>query len=210
VSAKRVDRFLANSKTVAARINKFYRCPAEVVYPPVKTDYFKPTHEAPGDYFLSVSRLISYKRIDLVIKACIATKSKLKVVGTGPEEASLKELAVNAPWIEFLGRVSDEELPGLYTKAKAFLFAAEEDFGIVPVEAMSAGRPVIAYGKGGATESVAEGLSGVFFKEQTSESLAEVLVSFDPAAWNSHAIHDHATTFDKRVFSERIKKIIEG
>lgn len=210
VSASRVDQFVANSQTVADRIAKFYRMSAKVIFPPVTTDRFLPSNTDPGDYFLSVGRLISYKRVDLAVKAAKVAKLPLKVVGTGPEEAALKELAKDAPWIEFLGRVSDEDLQKLYAETKGFIFGAEEDFGIVPVEAMSAGRPIIAFGKGGATETVVQGKTGLFFSEQTTESLVETLLDFKNYTWNSAKIRAHAKEFDKKVFQEKMKELIES
>lgn len=209
VSASRVDRFLANSQTVEKRINKIYRKDATVVYPPVQTSKFALSTGKPGNYFLIVGRLISYKRVDLAIKACILTKQPLKIVGIGPEEAALRELAKDAPWIEFLGRLPDTQLAEVYAKARAFIFPAEEDFGIVPVEAMSTGRPVIAFGKGGATESVVEGKTGSFFMEQHERALAEVLEAFDVDAFDPQVIRARAEEFDESVFVDRMRSIIE-
>ncbi|MEI6477849.1 MAG: glycosyltransferase [bacterium] len=210
VSASRVDRFLANSQTVADRIAKIYRQDATVVYPPVNTSRFHVATDKPGDYFLSVGRLISYKRVDLAVEACIKTKQPLKIAGTGPESDSLKAMAKNAPWIEFLGRVPDAELEGLYQGARAFIFPAEEDFGIVPVEAMSVGRPVIAFGKGGATESVVEGVSGTFFDKQEGDSLGEKLTAFKDADWDPAAIRQQAERFDVELFKKTMKEIVDA
>lgn len=209
VSASRVDQFVANSQTVADRIGKFYRMPAEVIYPPVNTSAFKPNNKPSEKYFLSVGRLISYKRVDLAVRACMQTKSPLKVVGTGPELDSLKNMASKAPWIEFLGRVSDAELQDLYSKTKGFLFGAEEDFGIVPVEAMSAGRPIIAFGKGGATESIVDGSTGIFFSQQIPESMAEAIERFNSMQWSSEVIRNRSEAFDKSIFQKKMREIIE-
>ena len=209
VSADRVDQFVANSENVAGRIQKIYRKKAAVVYPPIDTERYQLSKEEPGDYFLSVGRLIGYKRIDLIIEACKKTRQPLKIVGKGPEKERLQKLAEGAPWIEFLGRLSDEELKKVYGKARAFVFAGEEDFGIVPVEAMAAGRPVVAYNKGGVTESVKEGVAGAFFAEQTVESLAEVLEKFDEKQYNSVHVREQAERFTKQVFQDRMRKIIE-
>jgi glycosyltransferase involved in cell wall biosynthesis len=209
-SAQRVDTFLANSGTIRDRIAKIYRMPSTVVYPPVHTDRFAPSTDPKDDYFVCVSRLIFYKRIDVIIKACLMSGKRLKIVGTGPEEAKLRSIAGDSPLIEFTGRVSDDELNILYTHAQAFLFASEEDFGIVAVEAMSAGTPVIAYGKGGVTESVIEGKTGTFFENQAAESLAPVLENFEASRFDTDFLHNHAKKFDISVFQEKMREIING
>lgn len=209
VSAERVDQFLANSQTVGDRITKIYRQPSEVVYPPVDVDRYTLSKEPVADYFLTVSRLIKYKRLDIIIEACKRTKKPLKIVGSGPDQDELRKLAEDAPWIQFTGRVSDAELKKMYGEAQAFIFAAEEDFGIVPVEAMACGRPVIAYGKGGVTETVEEGLTGTFFQEQTVESLVEVLEKFDQTQYNSVYVRERAERFGKSHFQEKMRAIIE-
>ena len=208
VSAERVDYFVANSETIAQRIKKIYRRDSEVVYPPVATTQFQAKNAKIGDYFLSVGRLIGYKRVDLLIQAAILAKKPLKIVGRGPEEEKLRELAKGAAWVEFMGRVSDAELANLYTEAQAFLFGGEEDFGIVAVEAMACGRPVIAYNLGGVTESVIAGKTGQFFDEQTAESLAAVLQSFHPDEYNSAIIRARAEEFDTNIFKENMKSMV--
>ncbi|MBU6388884.1 glycosyltransferase [Patescibacteria group bacterium] len=208
-SASRVDRFIANSQTVADRIAKIYRMPATVVYPPIHTDRFQILQEPTRDYFLSVNRLVGYKRVDVIIEACKKAKVTLKVTGGGPDEGRLRKLAGHDPHIEFLGRVPDKALQGLYGNARAFIQASEEDFGIVPVEAMAAGRPVIAYDKGGVRESVVAGKTGVFFGEQTVESLTAVLTDFSDD-WDSGAIRKRALEFDVEVFKEKMREVIEN
>jgi glycosyltransferase involved in cell wall biosynthesis len=211
VSSERPDRFLANSLTTQSRISKIYRRHSEVIYPPVNTAKYQPVAAAEiGDYALSVGQLVAYKRIDLIIEACIRRKQPLKIVGTGPEEAKLKALAAESPYIEFLGRVSDERLQEIYPRAKVFVFAAEEDFGIVPVEAMAAGRPIIAYGHGGVTESVEDGVSGVFFVEQTTDSLVAALDAFDPHAFNSRKIQAHADKYSVATFEGAIRQAVQS
>lgn len=209
VSAERVDQFVANSKTVAARIEKIYRQSSKVVYPPINVEKYELSTEEPGDYFITVSRLIMYKRLDIIIEACKKTKQPLKIVGNGPDKEKLMKLAEGAPWIQFMGRVSDAELKDLYAKARAFIFAAEEDFGIVPVEAMACGRPVIAYGRGGVTESVEEGATGAFFNEQTAESLAELLEKFAEKSYNSGYVRKQAERFNAERFKAEMRAIIE-
>lgn len=187
-AAVRVDHFVANSRNVAARIRKHYRRDAEVIYPPVNTSagFISDRIE---DYYLVVSRLVEYKRVDLAIAACRRLGRRLRIVGDGPQYAALKKQAGNS--VEFLGYVPDQELHEQYAHCRALLLPAEEDFGIVPVEAQSFGRPVIAYGRGGALESVtgpfaggevpSEACTGIFFAEQTSQSLCDALLAFEAA-----------------------------
>lgn len=208
VSAERVDTFIGNSQNVVDRIKKIYRRDAVVIYPPVNTDNYR-IFENVDDYFLTVGRLVEYKRVDLIIQACKQLNLPLKIVGEGPEEPRLRQLVGESTSIEFLGRVSDAELPELYGRAKAFIFPAEEDFGIVPVEAMSAGRPVIALGRGGARETVADGKSGLFFEEQTVQSLLSTLEKFKIEDFDPHVIKEHAEQFSLQNFSENIYKLVE-
>ncbi len=208
VSAVRPDQFIANSTTVQDRIAKIYRRDSVVISPPVDVDRFEVVDD-PSDYLLTVGRMVAYKRIDLIIDACKKAKKKLKVVGSGPEEPKLRRLAEDIPWIEFMGRVSDEELKYLYSHAKAFIFAAEEDAGIVPIEAMACGRPVIAYAKGGVTDVVVEGTHGTYFAEQTSESLIKALFHFESLTFDGKVIRKHAESYRSSVFKEKIRNVIE-
>lgn len=176
LAAQRVDRFVANSDYVGKRIRKFYRRESVTIHP------VTPVHATevgePKGYYLVVSRFVRYKRVDLAIEACNRLGRRLVVVGSGgEEEQSLRELA--GPTVEFMGRVSDGEMAGLYAGADAFLFPGIEDFGLTPVEAMGSGVPVIAYGEGGALETVEDGVTGLFFHEQTAESLAECIERFE-------------------------------
>ena len=159
-SAARVDRFAANSRNVRTRIWKTYRRESEVVYPPVDVNsfYWKPAE----DYFLAVSELVPYKRIDSLVRWFSMTGRRLKIAGAGPEYASLRAMA--APNVEFLGRVTDAELRELYARCRAFLLPGEEDFGLTPVEALASGKPVVALGRGGALETV-PGFGGLFYDE---------------------------------------------
>ncbi len=208
-SAMRVDHFIANSPVVAERIAKYYRREAVVIPPPVEAQRF-PFDPAtqPEDYFLIVSRLIPYKRIDLAIEACNLLQLPLVIIGSGRDEARLRKLA--GPTIRFTGRLSDEEVLHYYTHCRAFLFPGEEDFGITPLEAQAAGRPVIAYGAGGALASVVEGVTGLFFREQTAESLAAALAAFDERQFDPQAIRNHALEFDLPRFHRRILQFIEA
>ena len=192
ISANRVDAFIANSKYVASRIRKTYRRDAHVVYPPVDTDRFQ-LETQKDDYFLTVSRLVPYKRIGLIVDAFAEMPDKkLVVIGSGPELDGIKARAT--PNVEMMGYQSGEVVTEMMSHAKAFVFAAEEDFGIVPVEAQACGTPVIAYGKGGATETVVHGETGILFDKQTTESIKEAVETllmneqrFDPARIRAHS-----------------------
>lgn len=209
VAADRVDYFLANSEYVAARIKKYYgRDTVKVIYPPVDVDKFKPTDKKNiKDYYLFVSRLVGYKKCDLVIEAFNDLGLPLKIIGRGPEKKFLEKNANKN--IEFLGYLTDEEIKKYYAEAKAFVFAAEEDFGIVPVEAMAAGRPVIAYGRGGATESIIDGVTGLFFHEQTPQCLINAIKNFNPDDYNPNKIREHALKFSAEKFRAEFKKMVE-
>lgn len=209
ISAERVTHYIANSQCVANRIQKYYRKDSTVIYPPVDISRFY-VNEKVEDYFLIVSRLLPYKRFDIAIEAFRDLKISLKIIGEGPDEKRLKKLARNAPNIEFLGRLSDEKIPEYYSKCQAFIFPSEEDFGIVQVEAMASGRPVIAYRAGGALEVVEDGKTGVFFDEQTPESLKKAIIEFRKSQFDSQYIRDHAARFNKDIFKENILSFVEG
>ncbi|KKS26288.1 MAG: Glycosyl transferase group 1 [Parcubacteria group bacterium GW2011_GWA2_42_11] len=206
-AAERVDHFIANSNFVASRVKKYYNRQAEVIYPPVKTKYFE-SNGAGGDYFFIISRFLSYKKIDLAVKAFNQLGWPLKIAGDGPEKKRLQKIAREN--IEFLGLVDDERLKQLYAGCRAFVFAQEEDFGITLVEAMSAGRPVIAYRAGGALEIVKEGESGIFFDEQTETSLLAALKEFDNLVFSADRVRAAAAKFDKEVFKQKIKDYINN
>ncbi|MHB8597620.1 MAG: glycosyltransferase [Ktedonobacteraceae bacterium] len=208
-SAMRVDHFIANSPVVAERIQKYYRRDAIVIPPPVEASrfIFDPLTQ-PEDYFLVVCRLIPYKRIDLAIEACNRLKLPLVIIGNGRDEERLKKMA--GPTIRFMGRLSDDEVLHYYAHCRAFLFPVEDDFGITPLEAQAAGRPVIAYGVGGALASVIDGITGVFFHEQTVDSLASVLATFDEHSFDTQVIRNHALEFDMPRFRRRILQFIEA
>jgi len=205
LAAERVDRFIAISTEVQRRIAKYYRRDSEIIYPPVDTDRFKPA-ASHDDYFLVVGRLVPYKRIDLVVQACTRLHLPLKVGSTGRDMARLQAMA--GPTVEFLGHVPDDALPDLMTRCQAFLFPGAEDFGIAPVEAMAAGRPVVAYAYGGALDTVVEGVSGTLFREQTVESLCDALQRFDPDAYDPSVIRRHAEQFDTTVFRQKISDYV--
>ncbi len=206
MASMRVDHYLANSRTVAHRIRKFYRRECDVVHPPVDTSRF---HISPqiDDYYLMVTRLAPYKRLDLAVLACTKLNRRLKIVGAGRYAKELKKIA--GPTIEFLGRVSDAALPDLLARAKAYIMPGEEDFGIAPVEANASGRPVIAYAAGGALDSQIDGVTGVLFQEQTVEGLMEAMQRADDIAFHPHTIRTHAEKFDTECFKIEIQHAIE-
>ncbi|HEY3268024.1 MAG TPA: glycosyltransferase [Armatimonadota bacterium] len=205
-AADRVDYWMANSRVVQQRIAKFYRRSSTVIHPPVNTTRFQPA-SGHDDYYLVLSRLIGYKRIDLAVEACTRLGKRLIVAGSGRDAESLKRLA--GPTVEFVGRVNDEQMRTLYARCKAFLFPGEEDFGITPLEAMASGRPVIAYGAGGALDTVIPGVTGSFFIEPTVDSLAAALTAFDPDVYDPAAIRAHAEGFDSALFRQRIQDFVE-
>lgn len=206
-SAQRVDYFLANSYNVARRIRKYYRRDATVIYPPVETSRYQPVAQAEvGDHFLVVSRLIGYKRVDLVIDACNRLGASLRIVGDGPELAALRKKA--GPSTRFLGRLSDTQVADEYARCRALVFAGEEDFGLTPLEAMASGRPVVAYGAGGALESVVEGKTGLFFAEQSSDALAAALTAIGQMTFDPDTLRAHAMRFDIAVFEQRLREFV--
>jgi glycosyltransferase involved in cell wall biosynthesis len=199
----RIDHLVANSNYVAKRINKYYKRDAEVIHPPVNTDFFSPNGKESEDFYVVFSRFVPYKRIDLAIKACTDMRKRLVVIGDGEQRDYLKSIAGKT--IEFTGRIPDEEVRDYLQRCKAMIFSAEEDFGIVPVEAQACGRPVIAYGKGGALETVKSGVTGVHFNNQTVPSLKKAIVDFEKIEFNQKDILNHAKYFSKDRFKEEIK-----
>ncbi len=214
LAADRVDVFVANSKTVQARIAKYYRRNSTVIYPPVETEKFSikdlATQKPEDKYFLAGCRLAPYKRIDLVIEAfkILGSEYKLKIFGDGVDLERLKILAAGATNVEFLGRVSEEEKAQLFQSAQAFINPQEEDFGITVVESMASGRPVIAYERGGATETVIEGKTGLFFNEQKAPALVAAIKRFADLNFNSEEIRAHAEQFSVANFKAQITEFI--
>lgn len=204
VSAVRVDRFIANSSVVAQRIRRYYGRDAEVIPPPVDLASYQPT--PPEDFYLTGGRLVPYKRIDLAVRACSALGLPLVVFGDGRARAELEAMA--GPTIRFTGRVSEQELRDLYRRCRGYITAADEDAGIQTVEAMAAGRPVIALAAGGALESVVEGLTGSFFHEQSAAALAVALAGTRSTTWDADAIRAHAEKFSRERFRARIAEVI--
>lgn len=206
-TANRPDLYVANSRYTAQRVQELYGRKAEVVYPPVAIGPYEDAGRAAEvePYFLTVSRLDSYKRVDLIVAACTRLGLPLKVAGRGPELESLRAIA--GPTVEFLGFVPTAELPGLMASCRAFLFSAEEDFGIAPVEAQAAGRPVLAFGAGGCLETVIPSVTGEHFAEQSAECLIEALQRFVPERYDPARIRQHAAGFSEPLFRQRINAL---
>ena len=206
-SAERVDHIISNSRFVANRIRKYYRKESTVIHPPVNVSQFYLSKEPSKDYFLMVGRLIAYKRHDIAIEAFNALGLPLKIIGRGPELERLKKLA--GPTIEFLGRVPEEVLPRYYAECRGFIFPQEEDFGIVAIEAMASGKPLIAYRGGDIVEHMEEGKMGEYFDEQTKESLIGAIKRFQEAEYDPAYIQAKALPFDKERFKATIKDYLE-
>ena len=207
-STERAQGLIANSRFVADRIRRFWNREADaVVYPPVETERFVPAAEGPDDYALIVSALVPYKRIELAVSAFSRLKRPLWIAGDGPELARLRSLAGES--VRFLGSVAHEALPGLYARARFFVLPGEEDFGIAPVEAQAAGRPVLALGRGGALETVIDGETGAFFAEPVIDSLIEGIAAMDQLQPDPARIRAHAMRFDVRRFGPELRSEID-
>jgi glycosyltransferase involved in cell wall biosynthesis len=205
-ASRQPDHFVANSKAVAERIRKVYHRSAEVIHPPIETERFRPAGR-PEDYYLVLSRLVSYKRIDLAVKACTQRGKKLLVIGDGPDRRSLEAMA--GPTVSFLGRASDEQVEYYAARCRALLFPGEEDFGMAPVEVAAAGRPTIAYRAGGALETVVENSTGLFFDEPTPESLGDAMDTLERQQWSSSELRKHSKSFSVPVFHERFRAFLK-
>jgi glycosyltransferase involved in cell wall biosynthesis len=200
-AAQRVDHFVAISREIQDRIRRYYRRESSIIHPPVETRRFHPSLER-DDYYLIVSRLIPYKRIDLAVRAFNRLERPLIIAGDGRDRDALEALA--GPNVSFLGYVPDEELPGLFARCRAYVLPGEEDFCIAPVQAQAAGRPVIAYGAGGALDTVIAGETGTFFDAQTPDALAETVRAFDPSTIDPDACQVNAERFSAEVFREKL------
>ena len=208
IAAERVDYYISNSYTIQERIQKYYHKESTVIYPPVDvSDFYTVPKEEVKDYFLAGGRIVPYKRFDLLVEAFNKLGKPLKIFGNGPALAELKRKANDN--IEFVGRVSDEELRKLYAECSGFINPQEEDFGITMIEAMSAGRPIIAYAKGGAQEIVEHGKTGILVEYQTWEDFADALIGFDKMAFDPELIRNTALTFGEERFKNSIRSFVE-
>ncbi len=207
LAADRVDKFIANSNFIATRIKKYYRRNSVVIYPPVDVEKYSIADKL-DNYFLIGCRLAPYKRVDIAIEAFKESGKKLKIFGDGVDLLRLKEIAKGCENIEFIGRISEEEKRELFRHCQAFIHPQEEDFGITPVEAMAAGRPVIAYKRGGALETIIEGKTGLFFNEQTSASLKEACEKFNPDNFNPQEIREWAEKFSTARFKDELQEYV--
>ena len=205
-TADRPDRYVANSQYVAGRIGRYYNRVASVVHPPVDTDFFKPDAARPRDHYLIVSALVPYKRVELAIDACSLLGRPLVIAGDGPDRARLERAA--GPSVTFAGSRSDEEIRDLYRSAHAVLLPGEEDFGIVPVEAQACGTPVIALARGGALETVRDGITGVLVAEPAAPAFAQAIERTEQITWDRAAIRANAERFTESVFAAGFMRVV--
>jgi glycosyltransferase involved in cell wall biosynthesis len=206
-SARRVDHFIANSEFVRRRIRQYYGRDADVIFPPVDTRFFTPSTETTREsFYLAAGAMVSYKRFDVILEAFQRIDRPLLVAGNGPEFHRLRRLAGTN--VQFLGWVSDSELRQLYRRARAFVFAAREDFGIMPVEARSCGCPVIGFADGGVQETVRDGISGVLFGKQEANAIAEAIGRFENSTWSSEQVRWGVEEFGRERFKEQIRRFI--
>ena len=197
------------SRHVAARVRRAWGREARVLYPPVRTAFFRPVEpDAIGDVYLCVSALTPYKRVDVAVDACTRLGRRLDVVGAGPELARLRRRA--GPTVRFLGWQPDEAVRRTVARCRAFLFPGEEEFGIAPLEATAAGRPVVAYRRGALTETVVDGVTGLFFREQTADALADAIRRAEATAWHPERIRAHALRFGEEVFRAEMAAFVEA
>ncbi|HKB68253.1 MAG TPA: glycosyltransferase [Pyrinomonadaceae bacterium] len=206
-AAQQPNFYIANSRLVAKRIKEIYGREAFVIPPPIEVDRFQMSSVV-DDYYLVLSRLVPYKRIDLAIEACNRLGRRLVIIGDGPDRARLEKLA--GPQTQFLGRQSDSQVNHYASRCRALLFTGEEDFGMVPLEVNAAGRPVIAFRGGGAMETVVDGITGVFFNQPTSASLEGAMEDFESRRWHQQSLRKHAEKFDRSVFTFRILQFLSS
>jgi glycosyltransferase involved in cell wall biosynthesis len=205
-TAHRVDRFLANSRYVAGRIRRYYNRDADVLHPPVDTTFFTPGDAAPDGGVLAVSALVPYKRLDLAIAAADRVGRPLTIIGTGPDEARLRALA--GPNVTFLGRVSEDQLLQAYRRASAVILPGEEDFGLVPVEAMACATPVVALGRGGAAETILDGVTGALVAESTGDAFADGLDRVLRRPLDRNALRERALDFSPDQFTSTFRDLV--
>lgn len=205
-ASRQPDHFIANSQVVAERIRVAYGRSAEVIHPPIDIDRFRLSDEV-DDYYMVLSRMVSYKRLDLAVEACTRLGRNLVVVGSGPHSSSLRSIA--GPTVRFAGRLPDAEVARLAARCRALLFPGEEDFGMAPLEVAAAGRPTIAFRAGGAMETILDGSTGLFFEQQTPESLMDAIERFERVDWSPSEIRQQAEGFSVPVFRQRMCRFLE-
>ncbi len=205
-ASRQPDHFVANSMVVAERIRRAYGRTAEVIHPPIDIDRFHLSDADSEDFYVVLSRLVSYKRIDLAVQACTELNKKLLVVGDGPDRQRLELRA--GPSVKFLGRASDKDVEYYVSRCKALLFPGEEDFGMAPLELAAAGRPTIAFRAGGALETVVENVTGLFFDSQDAQSLMSAIERFERQSWSRFVLRKHAEGFSVEVFRDRFRNFM--
>ncbi|MBT4936683.1 glycosyltransferase [Candidatus Peregrinibacteria bacterium] len=209
-SAERPDKYIANSSTTQKRVSQYYRKESEVLYPPVRMDKFSLSKKK-KDYFLGLGRMVAYKRFDLIAEAFTKMPDKkLILAGSGPEFSRVEKIAKKSPNIILLSELSDTEVVKLYSEAQGFILPQKEDAGIVQLEAMASGTPVIAYKAGGALDVIQDGENGVFFKEQTAESLCEGVRRCEKISWDSKKIRESVKQYDVKEFQRRFENIVKA
>jgi glycosyltransferase involved in cell wall biosynthesis len=205
-AADQTDLFIANSTVVAERIREYYDRDSIIMFPPIDCSRFTLSHEA-GDYYVILSRMVGYKRVDLAVQACKELNRKLIVIGEGPDRERLEAMA--GEQTTFAGRLPDDQVSELLAHCKALLFPGEEDFGLTPLEAAASGRPCIAYGKGGSLDTIKDGVTGVLFPEPNVESMKEAMVRADAIAWDPQVLRTHAEKFDRVQFADKLVTYLE-
>ena len=207
-ASQRPDQMLAISSVVQSRISKYYRRRSNVVYPPT-TLLPRKRQKKRGNYYLVVSRLVPYKRIDLALEVCKRSRRHLHIVGVGSDAIRLLELAADSPYIHFEGEVDDRKLSELYSGARALICPQEEDFGLVSIEAQAHGTPVVSYARSGVAETVLDGKTGILFTEQTESGLLSALAASDKAKWNEKTIRSRALKFNKEAFQREFRRAVK-
>jgi glycosyltransferase involved in cell wall biosynthesis len=207
-TADRPHAYLTNSQHVASRIHRYYNRAAAVVYPPVDTAFYHPDGTMPREYALVVSALVPYKRIERAVEACRLARLPLKIVGSGPEFGRLRRIA--AEGVDLLGTRTDDEIRALYRRAAVVVMPGEEDFGIVPLEAQACGRPVVALGRGGALETIVDGVTGILVRDESVEALADALQRATRRSFDTVAIRQHALAFSRERFAEELQARIDA
>jgi glycosyltransferase involved in cell wall biosynthesis len=204
-ASRQPDHFIANSGVVAERIRRTYDRTAEVIHPPIDVDRFHPSDER-EEYYVVLSRLVGYKRLDLAVRACSQRRKKLLVIGDGPDRKKLEAIA--GPSVIFAGRLPDCDVEHVVSRCRALIFPGEEDFGMAPLEVAAAGRPTIAYRAGGAVETIVENRTGAFFDQQTPEDLGDAIERFERQTWSAEVLRRHAEGFSVEVFQQRIRSFL--